>query len=250
MQRVLDIDLDFFLSDVAYYMDSEGERLVAADGYEAWSVPDAMDFLRSECLLDGRRRPGYIVEHHGEMFFRWRDGIDAGLLVPPFHVTHVDAHADLGTGDAGWVPLMTEVLHLRPEDRARAPSTANAVADGNYLSFALACRWISALEFVHNEAWCGDLNILHMKDFELEADAIQLKAVSRDEYERIAYSFTELPAPCFLEPEVPFHCVGHSAFRAEAPYDLVCLCRSPGFTTVECDPIFDAIANALIDPLT
>ena len=39
--------------------------------------------------------PGWVIEHHDEAFARWRVAIGTGLLVPPFHVTHVDAHADL-----------------------------------------------------------------------------------------------------------------------------------------------------------
>jgi hypothetical protein len=35
------------------------------------------------------RLPGLVVEHHGELFARWRDAIDAAILHAPFHVTHV-----------------------------------------------------------------------------------------------------------------------------------------------------------------
>jgi hypothetical protein len=35
--RVLDVDLDFFLHDVAYYMEFEGDRLDYED-YPVWST--------------------------------------------------------------------------------------------------------------------------------------------------------------------------------------------------------------------
>jgi hypothetical protein len=41
-----------------------------------------MSFLELNCGL-GRPLPGYAVEHHADLFFRWRDAIDAGLLIPP-----------------------------------------------------------------------------------------------------------------------------------------------------------------------
>jgi len=91
------------------------------------------------------------VEHHGEVFRRWRSAIRHGFLPVPFHVTHVDAHADLGLGDAGYVSLVTELLHREVEERAGDEEDPAGLGGGNLLAFAIACRWISELDYVHND---------------------------------------------------------------------------------------------------
>lgn len=75
-----------------------------------------MNFLEHQCGL-AAKLPGFAVEHHGELFDRWRDAIQIGVLRPPLAVTHVDAHADLGLGDAGYIYLLTTLVHLPLEER-------------------------------------------------------------------------------------------------------------------------------------
>lgn len=117
MQRVLDIDLDFFAEGVAHYRDPEHGRLDAEE-YPPWPRDDAMRFLRDRCRLD-EALPGSAVEHHGQVFAKWRQLIVDGVLTPPFHVTHVDAHGDLSFGEIGYQALLTEVLHLPVDERRR-----------------------------------------------------------------------------------------------------------------------------------
>jgi len=99
MQRILDLDLDFFLNGVAYFRPTDSERLDDED-FQPWSFDQAVGFLAERCGLQSKL-PGWTVEGHGDLFDRWRSAIQSGLLRPPFHVTHVDAHADLGLGDSG-----------------------------------------------------------------------------------------------------------------------------------------------------
>lgn len=86
--------------------------------------------------------------------------IEAGLLVPPLHVTHVDAHADLGMGDSGHVHLM-ELLQLPPDRRTR-PRVADTgdwgdLQEGNYLLYSPpeADELYEAIrrEFIDEERW-------------------------------------------------------------------------------------------------
>src|ERR1019366_8668845 len=86
------------------WVERDGARL-PEDEYSSWSPEETMDFLRGRCHLTGKL-PGWVIEHHDEAFARWRDAVGDGMLVPPFHVTHIDAHADLGLGDAGYVHLI------------------------------------------------------------------------------------------------------------------------------------------------
>src|SRR5690242_18621207 len=105
MQRVPDIDFDFFVVQVVHWPPT-GTRPDPKE-HLVWSDADALAFLRNRCGLQGRR-PGFVAENHAELFPLWRAAIAHGTLVPPFHVTHVDAHADLGLGDVGYVYLLTE----------------------------------------------------------------------------------------------------------------------------------------------
>jgi hypothetical protein len=75
-------------------------------------------------------------------------------LRAPFHVTHVDAHADLGLRDAGYMHLLSDLLFRTPEHRRDPGEHLN---DGNYLIFAAGCRWLAGLDYVYNrESERGD----------------------------------------------------------------------------------------------
>src|SRR5689334_23347957 len=108
MQRVLDLDLDFFVQPVVFDVPPDGQRPSSTD-HDVTLDPDttlssidvdrvdgleaAMVYLRERTRLN-QPVPGAAVRHHDEVFDWWRDLIDDGVLCPPFHVTHVDAHAD------------------------------------------------------------------------------------------------------------------------------------------------------------
>jgi hypothetical protein len=97
--RILDLDLDFFVHGAEHFRSSRDTRLDAED-YPPWSMAEALRFLEESCGLKSKL-PGIVVEHHAELFARWREGIEAGWLTQPFEVVHVDGHADLGLGDSG-----------------------------------------------------------------------------------------------------------------------------------------------------
>lgn len=98
MTRILDLDLDFFFHKAAHWRDAGSGRL-DAEAYPPWSNKEAIDFLHDHCCL-AAPRPGFVVENHGELIELWATAIDSGRLTPPLSVTHIDAHSDLGLGDA------------------------------------------------------------------------------------------------------------------------------------------------------
>lgn len=242
--RVLDIDLDFFLHGVAHWRASDDERLEPED-VEPWSFDAAMSFLQDRCGLTARL-PGAVVEHHGELFERWRSAIRDGHLATPFHITHVDAHADIGLGDSGYVTLVTELLYRDVSERDGGEERPKGLGDGNFLAYAIACRWVSSLDYVHNDEGGDDLLTLHMRDCDNDADAIELKRMSHEEMEKWLWRRGD-PIPEAVEPAVPFRQLRWNEFVAAAPYDAVCLCRSPGFTPPSSDVLFDAIRDRFID---
>lgn len=113
--RVLDIDLDFFLDRAPHGIDtSRGQRLNPHD-FEPWSIEEVVLFLENQCGVHAPV-PGRSVDEHDEIFRTWRDLITAGWLETPFHVTHVDAHADMDMGGRGYKYLMTELLFEQPDE--------------------------------------------------------------------------------------------------------------------------------------
>lgn len=244
--RVLDIDLDFFVQRVAYWRRAGSERL-DGDDFPPWRMEDAMNFLEHQCGL-AAKLPGFAVEHHGELFDRWRDAIQIGVLRPPLAVTHVDAHADLGLGDAGYIYLLTTLVHLPLEERLYPQKGEGGLGDGNYLAFAIANRWLDELTYVFNTGGDrpADLMIPVMENFDRDADHIQLEPRTREEVDRGLHE--ALPPPeTPHEPRVPFAFVQWTEFWAPAPFDIVCLARSPAFTPPEADAIFDEIRERFID---
>lgn len=247
--RVLDLDLDFFLDGVASWRMSDDDRL-PSDEYSPWPMDQAMSFLRERCLLD-TPLPGRVVDHHGEVFGIWREELAKGMLTEPFHVTHLDGHADLGLGDSGWSYLMTDLLYREPSERTEPREGDGALGDGNYLSFAIACRWITDLTYIYCEGGGGDVLGFHYEDFDRHASNLQLKAMDKEEAFR---SIGRTPGSREveidrLEPLVPFRTELWRDYRATEPFDRIYLSRSPGFTPIESDDLFDAIRERFIDEM-
>lgn len=260
--RVLDIDLDFFLCGTAHYLDSADERLDPEE-YPPWPLDVAIAFLAERCQLNGRR-PGFVIEHHNELFYRWGEAIDAGRMAAPFEVVHVDAHADLGLGDSSYAYLMGELAFQPIEERyktlkARRPNSRKqmleldnyALTDGNWLMFALACGWLSNLTYVTNS--CaepsdgrrpGDLMGFLMQDFDIRADHLQVVGTREESW---IGRWGHPKVIDHRDPPVPFTTNVWREYQASEPFDIVCLTRSPEYTPAEADPISDAIAERFID---
>jgi UPF0489 domain len=147
MQAILDIDLDVFSSPTVYWPQTEDRP---ADGdYTCASAHDVRYFLEQQCGLSADNPiAGREFIDHDEAFVTWRRWIEQGMLTSPFSIVHVDAHADMGMGDAGWVYLLSDLLDLPVEER-RAPRRGfDALNAGNYLMFAVANRWVDRLTYV------------------------------------------------------------------------------------------------------
>ena len=245
--RILDLDLDFFLDGVAHDLPYDAPRLDPID-YPPWERDAAIAFLEQNCMLTSKL-PGFVVERHGQLFPRWRDAIEEGKLVLPFEVTHVDAHADLGLGDHGYVYFMTELLFAPVEERRFPMIGEGGMDDGNWLNFAIACRWLSDLLYVFNRETDtpGDLLGYVLEGFDGDAEHIQLAALNDTEIKKLWFRPEKWPVPQRLEPKVPFKALPWKSFQASEPYDVVCLARSPAFTPVESDVLFDEIRARYID---
>lgn len=240
--RILDFDLDFFANDIAHFRSDFGERVDSSE-IQPWAEKDFREFLETRCGLSKRNKVhGRVVKHHNEAFYFWRDLIKNNQLKEPFKVIHIDAHADLGLGDASWAFIMTNLLHRKPEkrlhpERIRYESKYHKFGPGNYLAYAIACRWVSSLIFVTHPNWDNDIQPMILKDFDDDSGFIQLRKYPKE----IDTFRLKGINPIELEPEVPFSIIPSSEFVNDDKEVIAVLAQSPGYTPVESDkliPIF------------
>ncbi|MBI4081671.1 MAG: UPF0489 family protein [Candidatus Lambdaproteobacteria bacterium] len=247
--NILDIDADFFLSEITRLpSDSSAKR--QGDKIVPWSESEVRRFLEQKCGLSTRARtPGNIVTRHDQVFWCWRDLIAQGRLEVPFNLVHVDAHADMGLGDASWVYICTEVLGLPPDERTRVKADAiNGVNEDSYLAFAIACRWIQSLTYVHHpnlNLQLGDIPPVHMRDLDVMSGAIQLKWYSLDDLQCVSFD-TRRASPIALEPEVPLRRVVGTAYQAQTEFDFAFFSHSPRYTPASVDFML-GVASEYID---
>ena len=230
MQRVLDIDLDFFLADCCPLAE-EGER-PPLQGHEPWPAEEVRRFLENNCGLSRERSlPGRIFQTHDGALRYWKELMDQDLLRAPFHVTHVDAHSDLGIGYPGPGYVLYNVLSLPPCRRMELDRfyREKKLDEANYLLFALAARIVGSLENVRRP---------------FSKDDVPARILTPDgAHIRLPQSFPDLfekrNGP---EPLIPYREYKEDgSFCAAAPYDFVSLAISPRYAPKEADgliPVF------------
>lgn len=227
--RVLDIDLDFFLADCCP-LAAEGQRPVLT-GHEPWPEAEVIRFLEEHCGLNAEAPiPGRVFETHDEALLFWEEQIAKGTLTPPFHVTHVDAHSDLGIGYPGPGFVLYNVLSMKPEKRLNLQAFYDQckLDEANYLLFALAMRRVAALDNVRNPRSRQDIP----KEI-LNADGdIQLQSLT-------SRMFEKQNGP---EPVIPFSVYDDwKSFHTREPYDFVTLAISPRYAPREADALVSVI---------
>jgi len=245
--RVLDIDLDFFLDKIACWVSDYGDRLNSKD-YIPWNKQQVEDFLEVQCGLSKESPiPGRVVIHHNQAFDFWRELIEGGKLDFPFEITHVDAHSDTGFGvELDWLYIMGELLHFPPKDRWYPSKEAGP---GNYLCYAIACRWVSKVDFVLHPEWRNDLWWMHLKDFKDGNDGkwfIQLKKYNLKDLKTNYDRLNAIP-PLELEPEVPYNLISLENFKATEQYDFLVLSQSPGYTPKTANTLIPVIKKYIIE---
>ena len=234
--RVLDIDLDFFLEDCCPLAE-KGMRPTLA-GHAPWDPEDVVSFLETNCGLDASRPvPGIIFETHDQALSFWQDRILGGNLSVPFHVTHIDAHSDLGIGKPGPGFVLNTVLSVPPENRANLTGWygMHELDEANYLLFALAFRWISRLDNVRNPRSRPDIP----KEILLPGrpDLIRLSS----------FAARFLEPKNGPEPEIPFSVYEDwHAFTADTPFDYMTVAVSPRYAPKEADALLPLFLRYMV----
>lgn len=231
---VLDLDLDFFLSDCCPLAE-KGKRPVA-DAATPWTEAAVVSFLENALGLDPSHPiPGRITETHDGALSFWKAGMDAGTLSRPFSVVHVDAHADLGIGKPGPGFVLNNVLGIPPKERddfARYYAQKQ-LDEANYLLFALAFRWIDALTLVRAPFSRPDLPPFCERDGE-GYRPIRLRSFVSSLFEASYGAEPTIPLAVYNDPEAVHLC---------EPFACMNLAISPRYAPKEADALVPAIAR-------
>lgn len=226
--RFLDLDLDFFLNENAYYSGLDSGRL--GSEYKPWSVSSVQHFLEYRCgLSTDAPVHGRTVENHDQVLDFWRMLIESGALNIPFEVVHIDAHPDLWAGDA--LSLKSEFLRVDPKCWP-ANLRGKHINSGNYLTFAIAYGWLGSLVWVplrgrlkYLSKWDADARSIsrQRKKKKLESSPLRDLRGIGDEY------------------VIPFKIIPWQRFRTGGMFDFIALSRSPNFTPPESDSLIAII---------
>ncbi|MBQ6235871.1 MAG: UPF0489 family protein [Clostridia bacterium] len=231
---VLDLDLDFFLSDCCP-LAPKGKR-PSADCASPWTEAAVTAFLEGGLGLDARRPiPGRITETHDGALAFWQERMDAGTLSKPFSAVHVDAHADLGIGKPGPGFVLNNVLGIPPKERDEFSRyyAQKQLDEANYLLFALAFRWIDALTLVRDPFSRPDLPPFCERGGEGYRPIRLCSFVSK--------LFEERYGP---EPEIPLTVYNDpGAVHIREPFACMNLAISPRYAPQEADALVPVIAR-------
>lgn len=231
--RVLDLDMDFFLSGpcpLAAY----GER-PDEDCCDVWRDEDVVSFLEERCGLSTEHPvPGAIFDTHDKAIDFWQARLADGSLTAPFEVVHVDTHSDLAFGPPGTNYVLNVVLSRLPQQRPSIDVYRKAVEldEANYLLFALAFRWIDRLAYVRNPKSHQDIpGVL------LDGEGnIRLRSFISQMMER----------KNGREPVIPFDVYDDYRAFARHGYDFVTMAQSPRYAPRSADRIMEIIRRYII----
>jgi hypothetical protein len=266
MDRVLDLDLDFFAWPPLHESDWPN-RPARTEFQKVADSAEVSQFLEAQCGLSSRQPvTGALVVHHDEAFDVWSRWLAAGRLRAPFEIVHVDAHSDLWTYGAEY--LMTELL-ARPVEQRRDPRRGPlAMNEGNYLAFAVANHWVSQLTYVFPEIPTelaaarrerlerrgeeappvptepDDLDRLYFSGMDWRTGFLQLKYYARPAaWQDAVLSHlpgSVCPEPDKYEPKVPFRAAPASQFHVRGLTHMV-VAQSPCYAPVAADALLPSI---------
>ncbi len=241
--NVLDIDLDFFLDE---RVTTPLPPVRPSDNdYIPWTTDAVETFLTDCCRLDPNRPlPGAIVTEHHELFAIWKKLISMDQLAIPFNLVHVDAHADMGMGNGSPSYISGNLLHMEVAQR----TNPNDLHSGNYVAFAMSCRWIHSFTYVHHPKMRQEnLGKHDIPDIFVKDDNhLQFKILPRESVDGI-HRYQEY-VPLRLEPEIPINLIPGADFATDTGFSFMFVARSPRYTPPSADKLV-AILKQFIIPL-
>jgi hypothetical protein len=247
--KVLDIDLDFFLSHILRYPDNDTRP--SADEFPPWAPECVHEFMERNCgLTSSSKLPAMLVRTHDEVFDLWKEQIRTGQLHAPFDVIHIDAHADLGLGDNSFTYILGELLHAAPHERQEPRRGGlNGLDETNYLAFAIACRWLRTLTYVHHPELPmtptnNDLPRFLFRDWDIETRIIELGCYLAKDLAR-PFDLAVLPQPLTTEPPVPILVIPAKQFKDDGAFAFGYVSISPRYTPEEAEALVPVLGQFL-----
>ena len=256
--RVLDLDMDYFMTEIASTPFSCEERLDEEYyGDSVWTEEEVRQFLEQNLGLSKNHKiQGRIVTGHNETLIFWKELINSKMLSDPFDVVHVDSHADLGLGDASWSFLQSEFLTLPIDSRRKINeyefcNKIKGISIGDYLLWAVAYRMVSSITYCANPN--GDKNdcvLDTLKDFHEEyiwdkpvKNFIQLKYNKMMEMPK--YDSSDAYKKRYIEGAIKDPVVELLIIptiedvKFDGDFDYVVMAQSPNYTPASADFILD-----------
>lgn len=256
--KILDLDMDYFMTSIANTPFSCDERLDEEDYRDSvWTEEQVRQFIEQNLGLSRSKKiPRRIVGGHNEALFFWEELINSKRLTDPFDVIHVDSHADLGLGDASWSFLQSMFLTLPIEARRKIRNyefcdKIKEISIGDYLLWAVAYQMVSSITYCANPN--GDKNdyvLDTLKDFHEEyiwdkpvKNYIQLKynkAMKMPQYDSSdAYKKKYLDG-AIKDPEVELLIIPTiDDVKFLGDFDYAVMAQSPNYTPASADFIMD-----------
>mgnify|MGYP003297865453 CR=1 FL=1 len=256
--KILDIDLDYFMTNIAHTPFSSTERLdEECYGDSVWPIEKVRQFLENNLGLSKEHKiPGRIVCGHNEALFFWEELIESGKLSDPFDVVHVDSHADLGLGSHSGSFLQSMFLTLPVETRRRIRDyefndRIEEINIGDYLLWAIAYRMISSITYCANPNGPKDDYLWDtLKDFQEDhiwdkpvKNYLQLKYNAKMDMPR--YDSNEVYKKKYLneaikDPEVELLIIPTiDGVKFCGDFDYAVFAQSPNYTPASADYIMD-----------
>ncbi len=248
--KILDIDLDFFLDDVKFRNKRKPRRRLNKKKFRPWARGEVEEFLESQCGLDKSNSiKGMNFTDHDEVFDYLRSmQLNTDNYILKFDIDHVDAHADLGFGDSSYDYIQTNLLHKPILDRFRPKIKGiKGLSEGNFLTFAIACQWLSKLRYVSLKSKPTDIPKLIFKNFAINGsnDFIQLKRLSEFDVIELLNGLEDTVLNRLvdddIDPAIPFEVVHFLDFQDRVEYDYIFLTQSPGYTPRTSDDLIPII---------
>ncbi|MEI6755297.1 MAG: hypothetical protein WCK78_19335 [Paludibacter sp.] len=130
--KILDIDLDFFLNEKETFVSLNSDERLDDSEFIPWKIKKVKQFLEKNCGLDSHKKtPGCFFIHHEEVFSFLRKIQMENEFRLCFSIDHIDAHADMGCGDSGYVEISSKIL-FENDIKTRANLSAESDSKLNF----------------------------------------------------------------------------------------------------------------------
>ena len=263
--RVLDVDMDYFMREIAHTPFSVTDRLSEDEfGECVWSEKEVREFIENNLGMSKERKiRGRIVKDHDESLYFWEELVSKKMLKEPFEVVHVDLGLGLATGS--WLQeslFLADPIEKRREKRTYKFAGKNEKINmGDYLLWAVAYRMVSKIDYCSNpNGEHDDYSWQILKDFEENrvgnkpvTNIIQLKYNSKKELPKGTKnenknSKKEYLQGCIRDPEVPLHIIPNiEDVNYDGDFDFAVLAQSPNYTPQSADFIMDIFREYIIE---